>query len=263
MAEVVGAAVGTGRVHLVHVLAGDPAHGVDVVDAAVPEYATRDGHVRGRRRGGVERSRPDGVQPPQPLRLNLLPGGGEPDVEPSLEADLYLGGRFLDQVDDLPGAGDVGRHRLLAEDGDSRLGSGPDEGGMGVRGRGDDEAVDTVAEQVVAAPSPARSHLRGKLSRPGRIGVDDYELAHLGQRMQRPGVQGSDAADPDDPDPHDEFSGDNRRVTTWNGLSSKHTRWPDPTSRSSRGRSNRSVSVARRTLKPAVAVVAALPPRDS
>ena len=58
----------------------------------------------------------------------------------------------------------------------------------------------------VAVLGPRHAHLCRQLPRPRRVGVDDYELVHLGQRAQCLGVQGPDAADPDHPDPHGALS---------------------------------------------------------
>ena len=66
--------------------------------------------------------------------------------------------------------------------------------------------VDAAGEQAADVPAPGHAQFRRRPASPAGVDVHHGELVHPGQGTQRPGVQDPDAANPDYPDPHCEFS---------------------------------------------------------
>ena len=128
-------------------------------------------------------------------------GAREPGVEPALETHLELDPGPAHVLDDLGGAGEVDRDRLLAERREPGVRARMDQVGVG-GGRGRDHDRIDRDQQVLGGRHGARAGIGGDLL--GSIGVDigEHDRVHVGDRPQRDRVGLAHAADPDHADAH-------------------------------------------------------------
>ena len=113
-------------------------------------------------------------------------------IEAPLEADLDRYAGRLDLAGDGDGAGEVIRHRLLAERRDATRDAGSDELRVGIRGGSDDQRV-SARERVIdlralRAPIASASSIVSV-----GLGVGDGQH-DIGPLRQQPGVEAPDAA---------------------------------------------------------------------
>lgn len=177
-----------------------PPDDVEVVDGEVAEEPARDRDVRLVGRRGVVAGEADQVDGAELARLDQPPrgpvGGVEAALEPDLEGDpgpLGVGGDGL-------ALGEVEGERLLAEDREPAGRPGPDEPGVGVRRRCDDERLgpgDRGLDRVDRRCAVRRGQAAGPL--PIDVGDQELDAAELGEE---PGVQLPDPAGAEERDPY-------------------------------------------------------------
>jgi hypothetical protein len=142
------------------------------------------------------------VHPPELAGLHCGPGGGEGRVEATGIAHLHRDVALVHVPGDGDGLRQVGRQRLLAEHGDARIDAGPDQPGVGGGRRGDDDAVDTVGDELIRGVSGVRAHELGDRRGDRGDGIRDDERVDGGEAGQGAGVEGADPAEADQAQAH-------------------------------------------------------------
>jgi hypothetical protein len=146
-------------------------------------------------------SHPDDVERADRSVGNEVASAREPGVEAALEPHLELDPGPAHVLDDLGGACEIDRDRLLAERREPGVRARVDQVGVG-RGRGRDHDGIDRSEQVLGGGHGPRAGVGGDLLRAIDVHVGEHDRVHRGDRPQRDRVGLAHAADPDHSDAH-------------------------------------------------------------
>ena len=185
------------RRDLSHLVRGEEAGQVEVVDGHVHELPPAAGDVALRGRVGIVADGPEEVDVTDLAGRDAPPCFLVAGIVAALEADLQGDAGPAHGRQGPLGGGDVQGHRLLAQDGLPGAGGGLDQGGVG-GGRGDDHH--RLHVRAVHRRQRLRHHAGPQAGPQGLhlgAGIGDQDEARRGQRGQDPGVPGPQATGPD------------------------------------------------------------------